>query len=265
MQFFDGNLHAKKLEEKIEQANKEVGELAIILVGNNPSSEKYVATKEKVAKRLGINTKVYRFDSAKMQSLEILVKGSDVIYSPAVKSVIVQLPLPSPRLYSLLTKIPYEKDIDMLSEGFKKKFYSGDLRRLSPAVRAVEYFLDSSNIRISGKSAVVLGSGELVGKPVAFYLKSKGANVEILENYKTGEKLDADLIVSGTGVGNLIKGNDISKDCNVIDFGSSVVDGKVVGDLDLNSKLDDLGVVSPSPGGMGPLVVRFLLMNHLGI
>ena len=272
MEFFDGNLHAKKLEEQIAQhLASQAGdnrELAIILIGDNPSSEKYVSVKQKVAKRLGIEVNIYRFDPSKMQSLEMLVKGSDIIYSPKVKSVIVQLPLPSPRLYSLLTKIPYEKDVDMLSEGFKKKFYGGNLSRLSPIVRAVEYFISSNSLEIEGKNAVVVGRGELVGKPLAFYLKNKGSNVKIIDipnNYKTGDYLDADLIVLSAGVPNLVRGEDISKDCNVIDFGSSVVDGKTVGDLDLNSKLKHLGVISPSPGGMGPLVVRFLLMNHLGI
>ena len=272
MEFFDGNLHAKKLEEKISQhltSRENVSdELAIILIGDNLSSEKYVSLKQKVAARLGIKVNVYRFDPSKMQSLEMLVKGSDIIYSPKVKSVIVQLPLPTPRLYSLLTKIPYEKDVDMLSEGFKKKFYSGDLSRLSPVVRAVEYFINSNKVQIEGKNVFIIGGGELVGKPLAFYLKKKGANVKVIDipdSYKTGDYLDADLIVSSTGVPNLVRGENISEGCNVIDFCSFVVDGKVVGDLDLNSELDHLGVISPSPGGMGPLVVRFLLMNHLGI
>ncbi len=273
MQFFDGNLHAKKLEEKIKaelskrsKVNDKVeGELAIILIGDNPSSEKYVSLKQKVAKRLGIKAHVYRLDSSKMQNLEILVKGSDITYSPSVTGVIVQLPLPSPRLYSLLTKIPYEKDVDMLSEGFKKKFYSGDSSRYSPVVRAVEYFLDSNKLKIEDKDVLVVGAGELVGKPVAFYLEKRGAKVQITENYKAGEEIKASLIVLSTGIPNLVRGENISDGCHVIDFGSSVTNGKVMGDLDLNSNLDHLGVISASPGGMGPLVVRYLFMNFLGI
>jgi methylenetetrahydrofolate dehydrogenase (NADP+)/methenyltetrahydrofolate cyclohydrolase len=214
---------------------------------------------------LGIEVAVYKFSTKELKSLEILVKGSDIIYSPSVKSVVVQLPLPLQRLYSLLTKIPYEKDADVLSEGTKRKFYSGDFSRVPPVVRSCEYFLDSNDIEIDGKNVFLIGFGELLGKPLGFYLENRGANITWTENYRTGDKIATDLIVCSTGRPNLVNGQDISAGCHVIDFGSSIVDGKTVGDLSLESELKHLGIVSPSPGGMGPLVVRFLLMNHVGM
>lgn len=268
MKIFDGNEHAKLLEQKIKDfvsKNEPEGNLAILLIGDDPASEKYVTIKEKVAKRLGVPVKVVRIDHTKMKSLEVVVRGSDVIYSPSNTSVIIQVPLPERRFYSLLTKIPYEKDVDMLSEGAKRKFLSGDFSRTSPVIRAIEYFIDSNKLEIKGSNVLVVGFGDLVGKPTSFYLENKGANVKITENYKPEDSYGIDLIVLSSDVPNLVNPKDLPKGCNVIDFGSSVVDGKTVGNLDMSKDISHLGIVSLSPGGMGPLVIRFLLMNHLGI
>lgn len=267
MEMFNGNEHAKKLDEEIKKylsVNKVDGKLAIVLIGDDSASEKYVSIKEKIAEKLGIDVVIHRLNVDELKSLEVLVKGSDIIYSPSVSSVIIQLPLPFPRLYSLLTKIPYEKDVDMLSEGSKHKYYGGDFSHLPPVVRACEYFLESMDIKIRGKKALLIGFGDLVGEPVEFYLKTKGMDVTWTEDYKTGGKINSDLVVISAGTPKLVRGEDISKGCHVIDFGATVVDGKTIGDLDLESKLTHLGCISPSPGGMGPLVVRFLFMNHIG-
>ena len=77
--------------------------------------------------------------------------------------------------------------------------------------------------------------------------------------------MNFDLLILSAGVPNLVKGQDIEPNTHVVDFGSAVVNGKSTGDLDKNSALSHLSVVSPSPGGMGPLVVRYLIMNFLGI
>lgn len=268
MKQFDGKEHAKKLEKQISdflKHNVVEGELAIIQIGGNKSSEKYTAIKKKVCDRLGIACRVYKLNKEKLD-LEYMVQATHIIYSPSVKSVIIQLPLPTKRLESLLTKIPRDKDVDVLSEGAKKKFYSGDFSIMPPVVRAVEYFIYSNKIDVNDKNITMVGYGDLVGKPVGFFLEKQGSKVKIVEeNYSPGVLMDSDLVILAAGVSNLVKGEDIKSNCDVIDFGSSIADGKFVGDLDLSSKLSHLGNVSPSPGGMGPLVVRFLIMNHLGI
>jgi methylenetetrahydrofolate dehydrogenase (NADP+)/methenyltetrahydrofolate cyclohydrolase len=156
-----------------------------------------------------------------------------------------------------------EKDIDVISSESKRKFYSGDFSRLPPVVRAFQNFVDSCGIELSGSRAVVIGEGDLVGKPISFYLSKKGADVETNSSYNGNEKINCDVLVLAAGVPGLVKGENISDGCNVVDFGSSVIDGKCVGDLDMSSSLDHLGCVSKSPGGMGPLVVRYLLLNFL--
>ena len=269
MILFDGNLHAKKLEEQILKAPKtfKEQELAIIQLGDNASSEKYVSLKLKVCERLGVLTKLYRLDYKSQSDVDstkrLLLKLSEDV---SVGSIIVQLPLPDSSLYPLLDLLPQAKDIDILGIESKNLFYTGNNGLESPVVRGVRYFLGTMlPTKAQSLRACIIGYGELVGKPVNHFLKSQGYSVEINSNYTAGEKLAYDLIVLSVGIPNLVNPQDIKSGCNVIDFGSSVLSGKTTGDLNLNLPLDHLGVVSPSPGGMGPLVVRFLLMNHLHI
>jgi methylenetetrahydrofolate dehydrogenase (NADP+)/methenyltetrahydrofolate cyclohydrolase len=89
--------------------------------------------------------------------------------------------------------------------------------------------------------------------------------VRVLDDYSTGNKLDCDLLIVGVGAPNLVNGQDIKEGCSVVDFGSTIVDRKTLGSLNYDSELGHLGLISPSPGGMGPLVIRFLIMNFLRI
>jgi methylenetetrahydrofolate dehydrogenase (NADP+)/methenyltetrahydrofolate cyclohydrolase len=93
----------------------------------------------------------------------------------------------------------------------------------------------------------------------------QGAKVQFILDYKAKKPLNCHLLVLSAGSPELVKGEYISEKCSVVDFGSSVINNKTIGDLDLKSAIGHLGVVSPSPGGMGPLVTRFLIMNFLGI
>ncbi len=270
MQIFNGNQEAAKIDNKIQ--NLILGkedilqnyELAIIQVGDNSESNKYIELKKQYGLKFGIQV-IHEKISAELNDLEIENIVSQIVKREQVLGVIVQLPLPRQSLYKILDLIPLKKDVDMLSSDSQSKFYNGSLELLSPVVKSTEYFINSIDINFENKKAAVIGNGKLVGKPVAFFLKSIGFNVEIFENYASGNKIIADLIVLGSGVPNLVNGNDLSASSNVLDFGSSIIDGKIVGDLDRNSKIDHLGTVALSPGGVGPLVVRFLFLNFLSV
>lgn len=207
------------------------------------------------------------------------------------KGVIVQIPLPRPGLQNVLNIIPVSKDVDLLSNKSQKKFYSGDFTRLSPVVRAFEYFLISNHLDVKSKKCDIIGNGFLVGRLISAFLLQRGAKVRILdkaanerrinyehvsnfnfekpnivkEPYSKGKKLNSQFVVLSAGVPNLVDGSDISEGANVLDFGSNLLNGRYVGDLDMNSKLDHLSIISPSPGGMGPPVLGFLIVNLLGI
>ncbi len=266
MEFFNAKLAVEQLDALILQVPQNVKSktLVIVQVGENSASQKYVSLKQNYCEKMQVSCEVFNFAAKNHEEF------GDFLFNKAreekVGSIIVQLPLPDSTFYSLLDLIPLEKDIDLLSKSAKDQFYGGDFSVLSPVLRATEYFLCSLSQKYEDiKKVGIIGFGDLVGKPLEKYLSTKFEKVEVIQHYVSPQKLDFDLLVLSTDVPNLVKGENILPNCNVIDFGSSIVDGKTVGNLDLNSNLDHLGIVSKSPGGMGPLVVRYLVMNHLKI
>lgn len=266
MKLFDSKTQSEILEKNISEAldkgNGAGKVLSIVQVGNNESSNKFIDLKVKLCEKYGILCEVTKIDEKKNDN-DIFKIVEDIFSNDRVAGGIVQLPLPRKSLYKLLDLIPVEKDIDVISTEGKKRFYSGDFSRLPPIVRAFQNFIDSCEIKLSCSQSVIVGEGDLVGKPIYYYLTKKGSDVKIISNYDGDEKIDCDVLVLSAGVPNLVRGENISDDCNVVDFGSSVLDGKCIGDLDMSSSLDYLGYISKSPGGMGPLVVRYLLLNFL--
>jgi len=270
VKIFDFKLQAGKIEEDIKKklGNPDrVGDkvLAIIFIGDDPSSEKFIQIKVSLCEKLGLKCKVFKINEKEMSDQEIFSEVRSIFGNDEIHGGIIQLPLPRKSLNEALDMIPVEKDVDVISTEGKKIFYSGDFSRLSPVVRSFDNFIKSNSLELEGLKSVVIGEGDLVGKPLSFYLSKKGADVRIISNYDGQEKIDCDLLVLSAGVPNLVKGENVSIGCNVVDFGSSIVEGKCVGDLDMNSSLEHLGCISKSPGGMGPLVVRYLLLNYLEI
>lgn len=267
MKIFDSKTQSQKVEKEIKKtlSSSDIGSkyLAIILIGDDPSSEKFIQIKVSLFEKLDINCKVFKINEKEISDEEIIFKVKEIFNNNDVAGGIVQLPLPRKSLEKILDYIPFEKDVDIISNEGKKRFYLGDFSKISPVVRAFENFSSDCGIKYEGLKTVVIGDGDLVGKPISFYLSKKGADVKTISNYKSGDKIDCELLILATGIPNLVKGENISEGCDVVDFGSSVIDGKCVGDLDMNSSLNHLGCVSKSPGGMGPLVVRYLLLNYL--
>lgn len=265
MQFFDSKVEARKLEEKI------IGHLAkhpitkkllIVQIGNNASSEKYIKLKLALCAKLNIPAH-YELIPHELSDSEIVTKIKLLFSDPMVGGGIIQMPFPRKSLQKTLKFIPANKDIDNLL-GLK------DAQFEAPVVRALQHFLAAGKIKTGNLPVSVIGYGELVGMPISDFLLQQGAEVTILDEstnkmYKNGQKLECGLLILSAGVPKLVKGEDIKARCAVVDFGSSVVDGKIVGDLDLDSDLEHLGLVAKSPGGLGPLVVRYLVMNFLGI
>lgn len=267
MQIFNGKEHAQILENKIVEhlkSNPAKGILAIIQIGNNPSSSKYVQIKKAFCQKVGVPVGTYRIDED-LDDESIFSEVIKIFKARNLSGGIVQIPLPRKSLSKVLKFVPANKDVDLISEEGTNKFYNGDFSKVSPVIRAVKYFLEVNKISLRGLRVTVIGEGELVGRPVSFFLSRNGAKVDVLANYNRECKINCQLLVLSAGLPNLVKGENIQEKTNVIDFGSSVVEGKYIGDLDLHSDIHQLGILSPSPGGIGPLVVRFLVMNHLGL
>lgn len=282
MQIFDGILHSQKVELLISEKLASITtypKLGIVQIGENPASEKFISLKIKLCEKYNIPVQYLKLSSS-LSDAELLFQTEDFFNDPSVSGVILQLPLPRPTLYKILSKIPPQKDVDALRNQYKLEQPDAVFYFKSPVERAVEYFISSTEQDFKNKKICVLGFGFLVGRPLAALMLQQQAkatvyddltlkseflndfkNIEFLPSYVPGNVLNYQLVISSAGIPNLLKGQDIVKNSSVIDFGSSVVNGKTIGDLDLNSKLDHLNYVSPSPKGMGPLVVRFLVLN----
>jgi len=267
MELFDGKLEAKKLDLFISEKVRELstlGKLAIIQIGTDEVSKKYVDLKLKVCVSLGI-TAEYIFIRESLADEEINNRIREILSRSEVTGAIIQLPLPRKSLKSVLNLLPADKDVDVLSSTNQFQYYSNELNFAPPVVRALKYFLDINDIEVHNKDVCIVGNGFLVGRPLEHFLTVSRAKVSVIANYVSGNALNYQLIILSAGIPKLVSGLDIAKNAVVIDFGSSILDGKVTGDLDIKSDLSHLSIVSPSPGGMGPLVVRFLILNHMKV
>ncbi len=267
MILFDGRKEAEDLQEKLIHAvnfGNQIPRLAIVQIGENASSQKYIQLKLKLCEKLGIPAQLYSIN-ADLSDEDILVKVKDIFNDLGITGGIIQLPLPRKSLEGVLELLPVEKDLDLMCPSSQEKYYSGDFSRLPPVVRAVQHFIKVNDIDIQNMKITILGNGFLVGRPVSWYLKSNGSEVSVIEDYVKGKKLDCQFAILSAGIGGLVDGLDMPKGCHVIDYGSTVIGGKSIGDLDMESSINHLGIVSPSPGGMGPLVVQYLLFNLLGL
>lgn len=272
MEIFSGTKHAEYIDSLIKRyvdRNKSTinfGTIAVIQIGDNASSTKYINLKKRVAVNLGISLEHLPL-SENLGFNELSLKIYEICKNPKYKSVIVQLPIPEYLTNNLLDIIPLDKDVDLLSTAAQKRFYSGDFSVLSPVVSATKYFLDYYDFKYTDKSTSIIGEGFLVGKPLQHYLNTRGVKTITYNEHSNVSKtyFDTDLIISAAGVPNLLNGKQFKPSALVIDFGSSVINGKTIGDVDLSTQLEHIRALSPSPGGMGPLVVRFLLLNHLNL
>lgn len=267
MHIFNGKEASIKIDSQIKsflKENRVEKKLGIILIGENGPSQKYVSLKEKYCKDLGITCEVLRISYSEAKELDFYTSAvSSFISREDIGGVIIQLPLPSHSLDYLLNLIPEEKDIDVISPELMELFMEGKTERKSPIIRSFEYFCKSEKIQISNMNITLIGNGYLVGKPLSRFISLNGGKVEIIDNYKSGKDISCHLLILSAGFPGLVDGQNLSSKMSVIDFGTTIVDGRLKGDLNLESSLNHLSSISPSPGGVGPLVIRFLVINFI--
>lgn len=258
-------LRQEKLVEKIKTLSK-APKVVSILVGEDAPSVLYTNIKQKKATEVGIDFEAARF-SENAEFSEVETKIKDLNNERDVDGIMVQLPLPEEFLRGkdekeLLQLINPQKDVDGLN--YAHQTTSGEARFIPAAAKAVMSILEEENIEISGKKVVVVGASDLVGKPVAEELKKMGGKVTIC-NSKTvslqGQTLEANILVSATGVPGLITGDMVKNGVIVIDVGAEKVDGKLVGDVDFASVYPKASRITPVPGGVGPMTVISLMEN----
>ena len=269
----DGKAIAASLYEQMRQ---EVDSLEVkygrrpglwaVIVGEDPASQVYVRNKENAAKKVGLAGEVLRLPAETTQE-ELLAVLDKLNNDQAVDGILLQLPLPAHiDKDAAIAAIAPSKDVDGYA-GMKQGLTAraGCIAPCTP--RACIQLIKSTGISIEGKHALVVGRGELVGKPVAALLLNENATVTIAHSRTQNLKelaLTADIVVAAVGKAELIKGDMIKPGAVVIDVGiNRNSEGKLVGDVEFEGASQRAGFITPVPGGVGPMTIAMLIRNTL--
>jgi len=274
MQILDGKALSQKIELQISDEVKKLKEkcgctpgLAVVLVGQDPASAAYVNMKKKACDRAGFYSITHDMpESISQEAIEktIIMMNNDT----NIDGILIQLPLPSHiDTTKLLELVVPEKDVD----GFHPYNVGRLVTNLDGFVPCtplgVMELLKEYNIDLKGKNCVVVGASNIVGKPMASLLLNANATVEICHIFTDDLKkhtLNADIVLVGVGVINLITEDMVKEGVVIIDIGvSRTKEGKLVGDVDFENVSKKSSYITPSPGGVGPMTIAMLLSNTL--
>lgn len=270
----DGKAAAAALRAEIGQevaaikaARGLVPGLHVVLVGDDPASRVYVASKEKLAAEIGMNSVAHRLP-AETTETELLAKLAELNADDSVDGILVQLPLPKHIDTSrIIDAIDPAKDVDGLHSINAGKL-AGGKAGLVPCTPLGSMLLVKSVLpSLSGLEAVVVGRSELVGRPVAQLLLQADCTVTIAHSRTRDLAATcrrADILIAAVGRPGLVKGDWIKPGATVIDVGiNRLPDGKLTGDVDFAEAVKVAGAITPVPGGVGPMTIACLLRNTL--
>jgi methylenetetrahydrofolate dehydrogenase (NADP+) / methenyltetrahydrofolate cyclohydrolase len=239
--------------------------LAVVLVGEDPASKVYVSMKEKACTDVGIFSAEHKL-SVETSEAELLALIAKLNADPKIHGILVQLPLPKQiNTEKILEAISPDKDVD----GFHP-YNVGRLMVGKPTFQpctpyGVMVMLKEAGFDLAGKSVVVVGRSNIVGKPVAMMCLQQHATVTICHS-RTKNLADvvrsADVVIAAVGVPEMIKGDWIKEGAVVIDVGvNRVGEKKLVGDVEFAAAATRASAITPVPGGVGPMTITMLLYN----
>lgn len=240
--------------------------LAIVLVGDNAASAKYVNNKLNAARQIGMDARLVHLPQTVSQD-RLCSQIANLNDDTNVDGIIVQLPLPEHLDTELtISAIAPGKDADGLHPLNEARLWRGQqgIRPCTP--QGVIYLLDKTGITIDGKRVVVVGRGDLAGKPVAKMLLDRHATVTFAHSHTRNLHdlcKQADILVSAAGQPRLITAGCVKEGAAVIDVGICLQDGKLVGDVCFEEVEKKAAFVTPVPGGVGPMTIAMLLHNTL--
>ena len=265
-------IDGKKIAEKIlDSVKKNVStmkvkpSLAVIIVGNDAASKIYVKNKQKAAEKVGINSIIIELPE-NITELELLNKIKELNEDTSITGILVQLPLPNHiDKNKVITTISSLKDVDgftpenvgRLAIGIEPYFY--------PATpQGIIMMLDEYNVPLEGADVVVIGRSNIVGKPMLQMLLKRNATVTCCHSYTKDieEKIKtADVVISAVGK-KIVRCKMVKKNSVVIDVGIfRTPDGRITGDVDFEAVVDSVKLISPVPGGVGPMTIASLMYN----
>ena len=239
--------------------------LAVVLVGDNPASKIYVGSKKKACEYIGIKSFSYEMPS-EVSEKKVLELIDTLNQDPGVHGILVQLPLPDHiDEQKVLLAIDPSKDVDGFHPMSVGSLVVGAEGFVSCTPAGIIELLKRSNVDIEGKHCVVVGRSNIVGKPISMLLLKEHGTVTMCHS-RTKNLGDivkqADIIIAAVGVPKLITGDMIKEGAVIIDVGMNRLDnGKLCGDVDFDACIEKVSLITPVPGGVGPMTIAMLMDN----
>ena len=267
----DGKLVSKKIREAISEevtALKEQGifpKLAVILVGNDPASAVYVRNKEKACIETGIEPVQITMPEQTSES-ELLDLIGKLNADSSVHGILVQLPLPRHiNENKVIESIDPAKDVDAFTHESVGRIVEGKYTFLPCTPAGIMKLLEFYGVEIAGKECVVIGRSNIVGKPMALLLLNASGTVTVCHS-KTKNLAEitrrADILVVAIGRANFVTADMVGEGAVVIDVGINRLDnGKLCGDVEFENVSQKASLITPVPGGVGPMTITMLMKN----
>ncbi len=261
----DGRALAERIRAEIADEVRELGEigLATVLVGDDPASDIYIRLKHKAAAEVGINAKDIRLASQTTED-ELLRQVAELNADESIDGLLVQLPLPDHIDEArVIRAIDPVKDVDGLHPLNFGQLVLGSPAHVGATPVGVMRLLEEYDVQLEGARAVVVGRSDIVGKPAALLLLHANATVTVCHS-RTRDlgsvTREADVLVVAVGRTAVIGPDDVREGATVIDVGMNRGDEGVVGDVD-SGAAERAGLITPVPGGVGPMTIAMLLAS----
>jgi len=238
--------------------------VAVIQVGKDQASTTYIKNKEKACNNIGIYFRYFKFEDGTPE-LTIVNKIKELNNDDYVNGIIVQLPLPE--RYNekrLVNQIINSKDIDGLTDINIGRLLNGKKTLVPCTPLGIMELLKKYEVELKGKHVVIVGKGKLTGKPLTYLMLNEGATVTVCHSKTVNlakYTKDADILISATGINNLITEDMVKDGVVVVDVGINYDTGKISGDVDFDKVSKKASLITPVPGGVGPMTIAMLLKN----
>jgi len=268
----DGKIISAAVKQRVADGVKELNKngitvgLAVIIVGDDPASKVYVANKKKACEALGIISEEYALPESTTEE-ELLALINELNSKKSINGILCQLPLPRHLNEKIIIdSILPEKDVDAFHPSNVGRIMIGDYDFVPCTPAGVMEMLKYENIEVEGKTCVVIGRSNIVGKPMGMLLLHKNGTVTICHSRTKNLKeicLTADILVAAVGKANFVTEDMVKDGAVVIDVGMNRENGKLCGDVDFENVSKKASAITPVPGGVGPMTIAMLMQNTL--
>ncbi|MDS9471106.1 bifunctional methylenetetrahydrofolate dehydrogenase/methenyltetrahydrofolate cyclohydrolase FolD [Sporosarcina pasteurii] len=264
-----GNIIREEIKERVQNLKNKgcTPGLAVIIVGDDPASHTYVKNKQKSSVEAGMKSELIQL-AATVSEQEILERIAQLNDDDTIHGILVQLPLPKHIDENrVILAIDSAKDVDGFHPVNVGKMIIGQNAYLSCTPYGIIKLLERTNTQIKGKHAVIIGRSNIVGKPMGQLLLQRDATVTYCHSRTKDlahHTKQADILIVAIGMAKFIKADHVKEGAVVIDVGMNRDEnGKLCGDVDFDDVKEKSSLITPVPGGVGPMTITMLLKNTL--